>query len=284
MIEGRSAIAATHFLGVGMNGECGLVERRTQAATFRQDMVQVGREAVGNVDHGMDVAGSVHGERLLDSRLWSEVPARQQAATEGAGHEDRITGLGTASADGAAPRRLADRHDGDHQWTVPRIGIAANQVNLKTVGELAHARVETFGQDGGPIAWQRNGDQGRARCAGHGRDIGKIDAERLVTDGTRAVLLEPKMPAVHEHVGGDEKIRTRVGGEDRTIVADSEFGCTARTLALLFSDPVNEGEFSAISVGFIHEHGGSKDPGRGSSRKTETVKTLNACARPEILS
>ena len=53
-----------------------------------------------------------------------------------------------------------------------------------------------------PRARQRQGDHGRRRAAGHGRQVAEIDGQRLVPYTARIDAGDVEIHSVHEHVDG----------------------------------------------------------------------------------
>jgi len=52
--------------------------------------------------------------------------------------------------------------------------------------------------------------------------------------------------AVHQHVGCHQEVGAGFGAQDRTVVADAEFGRLAGLRSLTLADPVDEGEFAEL--------------------------------------
>ena len=59
------------------------VEDRPEAAALGEDVAEVGGEAVGEVDHGVDRHGVVDGQGLGDPRLGPQVPAATRLPPSG---------------------------------------------------------------------------------------------------------------------------------------------------------------------------------------------------------
>ena len=118
-----------------MNRNCGLIQHGTETAAFGQDVGEVGGEAIGDVDHGVQRCSFVDCQGLGDPRLGAEVAAGVQASAERTGDENHVARHCAAAAHGAAGGHLTDQSDADHALTVPRIGITADQVDVKSFGQ-----------------------------------------------------------------------------------------------------------------------------------------------------
>ena len=165
----------------------------------------------------------------------------------------RIASPGFAPLRRTAPAcgRLAEHGDADHQRAVPGIGVAADQVDAKPLGQLAHARIDPLRQSIGARSRQGDGHDGGTRHARHGRDVGQVHAEGLVADALGAVLVEAEVAAVHQHVGRHQQVGARgrhPGSRSRRRCPVWSTGFDPLAPA---ADPVDEAEFAG-GVGLVH--------------------------------
>ena len=96
---------------------------------------------------------------------------------------------------------------------------------------------------------KRDGHDGGARNAGHGRDVREVHPHRLVADGLGPVLLEPEMAAVHQHVGRDQEVgAARPTPQDRAVVADAQPGPAAAIEAPRAGGSSRSGRIRRVSL------------------------------------
>ena len=110
MVDCGIAVDAAQLAGIGMDRDRGLVEDGPETAALGEDVGQVGGEAVGDVDHGVQRRGLVQRQGLGDSAARA-AGAGRRAGCRPSGPVTRIAspGLRPAAADRAAGGRLAEQ-------------------------------------------------------------------------------------------------------------------------------------------------------------------------------
>ena len=119
------------------------LEHRT-AAALRAEMLDIGSQAVADIDHGMEVNQLVELERFAHARCERKV-FPQDAAAQGPRDQKPITWLRSGAAHGAAGRRFAEYGDADDERTIPAIGVAARDRCIEAIGDVAQSSIQILG-------------------------------------------------------------------------------------------------------------------------------------------
>ena len=125
-------------------------------------MGQVERQAVADVDAGVQFVARVQRQGFADAGLEVEVPA-ENAAAERAGDEDPVAGPGAAAAERPAAGHFAQQGDADRQRPVPSVGVAAGDGQVILFGQRQHALVQRHGQFHAARPRQCHGDHAGQR-------------------------------------------------------------------------------------------------------------------------
>src|SRR5260370_26221551 len=118
-------------------------------------MIQVGRQAVANVDHGMKKDEVVKLDGLLNARPEIEMFAAD-TASQWSRHHKPIARPRAGSANWSAARRLAQHGHRDHQRPVPGVSIATDDGRLKFVRHAAEAEIQFLSQMTAALTRQSN--------------------------------------------------------------------------------------------------------------------------------
>ncbi|GIS63586.1 MAG: hypothetical protein CM1200mP2_58110 [Planctomycetaceae bacterium] len=107
--------------------------------------MQVGGQAIADVDHGMQSAGFEQRDGLGEP--WREVQVVSvETAAKMAGDQYSVAGLRPASEPRATGRRFADHRHADHERAVGAGGVASGQCHSGLPGQARQARVQPLGR------------------------------------------------------------------------------------------------------------------------------------------
>ena len=153
----------------------------------------------------MEVIAFGQQDGLLHARLEIEMPA-EDAAAEGAGDHDPISGTGSAPPQRARRSNGPQERDADRQRGVPTVRVAAGDGKLVTLGQGQHPFVQCPGE----IHPSRTGQSQRHHAsqgpAGHRGQIAEVDRQRFASHPLRIGSREVEIDAVHEHVNRNDAL------------------------------------------------------------------------------
>jgi hypothetical protein len=205
-------------------------------------MIDVGRQTVANIDHGMKVGDLMKPQRLSNPRRKSEMFAADTAAQR-PGRKQPIPWSGSGAANRAAPGRLTHDRDGNHQRPVPGIRIPTNNGRLELIGDLAKPQVKLLRQSPAALLGQSDAHHRRHGKPSHGGDVAQIHCQGFSADGSRSRFGQAKTCAFHEHIGGDQTGDVRPWMNGRRIIAWSYQNPRIRWSPL--PQPIDVGEFAS---------------------------------------
>ena len=182
----------------------GLRAEHRPAAGLLADVLDIGGQAVADVDHGVQIGDLVQAQRLAHARREIEVLA-EDAAAERAGHQQPVARLRSAARSPAprpvaSPSTVTEMTSGPSQLLVspPTIG------GVEGVGDLAHAVIQFLRQGSPAAARQPDADHRGHGPAGHGGDVAQVDGHRLAADTPRPGLGQEETAPLQQHVGRDQ--------------------------------------------------------------------------------
>ena len=150
-------------------------------AAGRQDMAQVARQPVADVQHGVQGEVLRQPARLGQARLEFEMLAGQRAA-QFAGDEDRVARFRAGAQHALAARHPAEQRDRDEDAAGVGGGFAADDGHLVPPRQRVQAGVNRLHKLGLEVARQADRHQRRGRRPRHGRNVAQAPAQRLVAD------------------------------------------------------------------------------------------------------
>ncbi len=132
----------------------------------------------------MELIISGQPQRLVDPGLEVEMPA-QNAAAEGAGHQDAVAGLGSAADQRRFRVGHAQQRDGDCQRSVPTVRVAAGNRHAVLLGQRQQPCVQFLSDPQSILPGQGQRDHRRHGPGGHRRQIAQVDRQRLAPYAAR---------------------------------------------------------------------------------------------------
>ncbi len=240
---GRARPAAGGRLGAGHEaGHAARVDARTHA-TGPQDVAQVAEQAVADVGHGgcgaaqrlaqghagsgafhAQAGGIEHGLRQADAatKSFKRHPCIAQVSAD----IEVVPSLCAPAQDGLARRHFAHDGDGDVERTLG--GVAADQLALVRIGQGQQSLRKTC-QPVRVGTRQGQREQKGARRGPAGGQVAQVDGQRFVPQARR-VDGGQKVPAFHQHVGGQGQLMSSAGRPDGAVIANAHRGLVWRSL------------------------------------------------------
>ena len=204
-------------------------ERDAEVGGFG-DACRVASEAVGDIEHGVEVWTERIGEGdgLAHARLESQVAAGGEGVAEAAGDVNVVAALSAGAGDGAAGGvGVADERGGEDERARGvgggRGDVAADERAVKVQGPVGEALAEFVGV--GAVGREEAGGEGECGRAGHRGDVGDRAGDSLARDEVNGSPRDRReVTAFDELVDGEEE---RAGGvcvgvDDGAVVAWAE--------------------------------------------------------------
>jgi hypothetical protein len=185
---GEFAFAGPEPCGAA-DGDRGAEEFGAEVAAHFEEVSEVAREAIADVDHGVDLSGGGEPLPLGQAGFEFEV-ASGDGSAEFAGDQDGVADHGAGTENGLVAGDASDEGDGDEGLAWIGGGFASDDRDLEARGGATHAAVEGLNPGGVMLRRQGEGDDGRGGCATHGGNVAEGAGNRLVPDLFRVGVRE----------------------------------------------------------------------------------------------
>jgi hypothetical protein len=190
------------------DGDGGTEEFGTEIAAHFKEVSEITREAIADVDHGVDLSGGGEPLALGEAGFELEV-ASGDGSAEFTGDEDGVADPGPGAAEALVAGDASEERDGHEDLAGIGGGLPADDGHLKACGGAAHATVEGLDPGGVMLRRKPEGDDGRGGLASHGGNVAQGSRHGLVTDFL-GVGIGEEVDAFDDGIGLQQGVETGI--------------------------------------------------------------------------